>query len=232
MFPQPRLKVPEIRLTTDNAEVARGSDAVFFALKVPVTLGVVRSLSHLLEGKLCVSLASSVTLSMLKEAAPGARWARAMSNVCAALNCAMTGISCSDDVPAAEASWLEDLFSLCGEVDMNPPYDLDVMTSVAGAGPAFALEMIEAMAMGGIQIGIPKGSAYKMAASAALGAARLILERGAHPAQLRDDVCSPGGMTIEGISILEQGARGAMMRAIVETAKKNAVLVEKAKKQT
>jgi pyrroline-5-carboxylate reductase len=69
-----------------------------------------------------------------------------------------------------------------------------------------------------------------MAATAALGAARLVLEGDSHPSQLRDDVCSPGGMTIEGISVLEQGARGAMMQAIVKTAQKNAALVEKAKK--
>jgi pyrroline-5-carboxylate reductase len=158
-LPQPRLKVPGIRLTTDNAEVIRDSDVVFFALKVPVTPVVIKSLAPLLEGKLCVSLASSVTLAVLKESAPGARWARAMSSICAALNCAMTGISCSEDISDSEAAWLRDLFSLCGEVDLNPTYDLDVMTSVAGAGPAFIFEMIEAMAMGGIQIGIPKSSA-------------------------------------------------------------------------
>lgn len=81
--------------------------------------------------------------------------------------------------------------------------------------------------MGGIQAGLPKEIAYKGAAAAVLGAARLAMDSGRSPSALRDDICTPGGMTIEGVAELERGARGSMMRAVLSTAEKGRVLTEK-----
>jgi pyrroline-5-carboxylate reductase len=104
---------------------------------------------------------------------------------------------------------------------------LNALTSMTGAAPAFFASLAEAAAMGGIQAGLPKDLAYRSAMSAMTGAARLTAETGRHPALLRDDVCTPGGMTIEGIGEIERGARGAMMRAVVLTAEKGKALAEK-----
>lgn len=217
-----------VHLVEDNAHAANLGQVVMFALKPHLTLGVVRELAPLLKGKLCVSLAAAVTLELLEGAVPEARWARAMTNICAAMNVAFTGVvpsaSCTED----DRALLLEGFSLVGAADLSEEKNLDALTSLTGAGPAFFLSLMEAAAMGGIQAGLPKELAYKGAAAAAMGAARLAMDSGKAPSELRDAVCTPGGMTIEGIAELERsGARGTMMRAVVSTAEKGRVLTEK-----
>ncbi|MDR1648669.1 MAG: pyrroline-5-carboxylate reductase [Synergistaceae bacterium] len=224
-----RLKEYAVELISDNVRAAKEGNVVMFALKPHLTLNVVAELAPLLKGKLCVSLAAAVTLDMLKNAAPGVRWARVMTNICAALNCAFTGISGSDAATDEDGRWLREVFGLLGGVEECEEKSLDALTALTGAAPAFFLTLMEAAAMGGIQIGLPKEIAYKGAASVLLGASRLFLEEGGgHPATLRDAVCTPGGMTIEGIYEIERsGARAAVMKAVLLTAEKGKVLTEK-----
>ncbi|MDR2522889.1 MAG: NAD(P)-binding domain-containing protein [Synergistaceae bacterium] len=223
-----RVRTDGVELVSDNARAAREGEVVMLALKPHLTLGVVRDLSSLLEGKPCISLAAAVTLETLKRAAPGALWARAMSSICAALRCAFTGIARSDATTEAGMAWMKDAFSLVGIAEETEERNLDALTALTGAAPAFFASLMEAAAMGGIHAGLPKDLSYRAAASAMLGASRLaldVLEAGKHPAAIRDDVCTPGGMTIEGIYELERaGARAALMKAIVLTAEKGKVL--------
>ena len=223
------MKEDGAELISDNVRAAKDGDVVMFALKPHLTLGAVTELAPFLEGKPCLSLAAAVTLGMLTSAAPGARWARAMTNICAAMNCAFTGISDSDATTDEDKRWLTEAFGLLGEVEECEEKNLDALTALTGAAPAFFLTLMEAAAMGGVQIGLPKEIAYKGAASVLLGASRLFLEEGdRHPAALRDAVCTPGGMTIEGIYEIERsGARAAVMKAVVLTAEKGKVLTEK-----
>lgn len=223
-----RVRADGVELISDNVRAAAEGQVVMFALKPHLTLGVVRELASLLKGKLCVSLAAAVSLDMLAQAAPDARWARAMTNICAAMNVAFTGVVPSASCSGEDRTLLLELFSLVGAADLSEERNLDALTSLTGAGPAFFLSLLEAAAMGGIQAGLPKDLAYKGAAAAVLGAARLAMDSGRAPAELRDDVCTPGGMTIEGIAELERsGARGTMMRAVLATAEKGRVLTDK-----
>ncbi|NLL36793.1 MAG: NAD(P)-binding domain-containing protein [Fretibacterium sp.] len=222
------LRTEGVNLTTDNIKAAEEAEIVIFALKPHLTLGVVRDLASLLNGKLCASLAAAVPLQMLVEAAPGARWARAMSNICAATNSAFTGITPHPSASEEDRADLKALFSLVGEAEFAVEKDLDLLTALTGAGPAFFLSMLEAAAKGAIHAGLPKELAYRGAACTLLGAARLALESGRHPAALCDDVCTPGGMTIEGVYELERSAaRGAMMKAVLLAAEKGRGLTEK-----
>lgn len=217
-----------VELISDNLRAVTEGEVVMFALKPHLTLGAVKEYAPLLKGKLCISLAAAVMLDMLKATAPGARWARAMTNICAALNCAFTGITKSGDTTEADLRWMKDAFALIGTVEESEEKNLDALTALTGAAPAFFMSLMEAAAMGGIQAGIPKDVAYKGAAAALLGAARLSMETAKHPAAMRDDVCTPGGMTIEGIYEIERaGARAAVMKAVVLTADKGKVLTEK-----
>ncbi|MDR3230671.1 MAG: NAD(P)-binding domain-containing protein [Synergistaceae bacterium] len=222
-----RVREEGVELTTDNVRAAKEGEVVMFALKPHLTLGAVRELAACLKGKLCVSLAAVVTLDMLRHAVPEARWVRAMTNICAALNCAFTGIT----TPAptdADGVWIRDAFGLLGPVEETDEGSLNALTALTGAAPAFFMSLMEAAAMGGIQSGLPKDLAYRGAMSALLGAARLSMEAGRHPSELRDDVCTPGGMTIEGIYEIERaGARAAMMKAVVLTAEKGKVLTDR-----
>jgi pyrroline-5-carboxylate reductase len=152
-----------------------------------------------------------------------------MTNICAAMNCAFTGIAPSDAATDEDKRWLEEAFGLLGVVEGCDEKNFDALTALTGAGPAFFLTLMEAAAMGGIQVGLPKELAYKGAAGVLLGASRLFLEEtGGHPAALRDAVCTPGGMTIEGIYEIERsGARAAVMKAVLLAAEKGKVLTEK-----
>ena len=223
-----RVRADGVELTADNARVASEGEVVMFALKPHLTLQAVKEQAPLLKGKLCVSLAAAVTLEMLEQAAPGARWMRAMTNICAAMNCAFTGITRTASSTDEDIQWMKEAFALLGVVEESEEKNLDALTALTGAAPAFFLSLMEAAAMGGIQAGIPKDVSYKGAASALLGAARLAMEAEKHPSALRDDVCTPGGMTIEGIYEIERtGARAAVMKAVVATAEKGKVLTDK-----
>lgn len=224
------LEADGVALISDNTRAASQGQVVMFAVKPHLTLGVVGEVAPLLEGKLCVSLAAAVPLELLERTAPRARWARAMPNICAAMNASFTGVAPSDSCTEEERAGLVGLFSLVGSAEPTEERNLDALTSLTGAGPAFFLSLLEAAAMGGIQAGLPKEIAYKGAAAAALGAARLVLDSGRAPSALRDDICTPGGMTIEGVAELEHGARGSMMRAVLVTAEKGRVLTERTQK--
>lgn len=222
---RPEVAQDGVRLISDNAEAARGAEVVMFALKPHLTLGAVRELRGALGGKLCVSLAAAVSLPMLEEAAPEARWARVMTNVCAAMNAAFSGVVVANGCAPEDGEWLRAAFSLLGDAEFTEEGKLDALTALIGSGPAFFLELLEGAALGGIQAGLPKALAYRGAAAAALGAARLVTNSGRAPSDLRDAVCTPGGMTIEGVVEIERrGVRGVMMDAVTSAARKGSVL--------
>ena len=105
---------------------------------------------------------------------------------------------------------------------------IDAGSSVSGCGPAFAEMFVEALADGGVSIGIPRAKAMELACYMLMGTAKLILESGKHPGQLKDEVCSPGGTTIQGVRALENGGfRAAVMNAVIATYEKNAELLKK-----
>jgi len=221
------LKADGIRLISDNAKAIEDGEVVMFALKPHIILGVAEEYAGLLRGKPCISLATAVTLGLLKQAAPEARWARAMTNLSAALNCAFTGITKSEETTGDDLVLMMDAFELLGETVEVEEKNLDALTALAASAPAFFVTLMEALAMGGIYTGLPKDLAYRGAMSAMLGAARLSMTSGKHPATLRDDVCTPGGVTIEGIYEIERaGARATLMKAIILTAEKVKVLTE------
>ena len=224
---RPEVKSAGVHLIEDNLVAASVGQVVMFAVKPHLTLSVVREVAHELKGKLCVSLAAVVPLRLLREAAPEARWARAMTSICAAMGVALTGVAVPEDSPEEDQSLLLETFGLLGDATLTEESKLDALTSLTGAAPAFFLDLMEAAAMGGIQAGLPRTLAYKGAAAALLGAARLVLDTGGEPSGLRDSICTPGGMTIEGIAELERaGARGTLMRAVTSTAEKGRALTE------
>jgi len=223
-----QLKADGVELISDNAKAIAEGEVVMFALKPHIILAVVKEHSNLLRGKLCISLAAAVTLDMLRKAAPEGRWARGMTNLCAALNCAFTGITKSESTTDDDLAWMKAAFEQLGEVVEAEEKSLDALTALAASAPAFFVTLMEALAMGGIYTGLPKDLAYRGAMCAMLGAARLSMASGKHPATLRDDVCTPGGVTIEGIFEIERAsARATLMKAIILTAEKVKVLTDK-----
>ncbi len=107
-------------------------------------------------------------------------------------------------VPTDELDLICNIFNSFGKCEIVPENLMDVVTAVSGSSPAFIFMIIEAMADGAVLEGMPREKAYTFAAQAVLGSAKMVLETGKHPAELKDMVCSPGGTTIAGVSILEE----------------------------
>ena len=180
-------------------------DAVFSEIRDVVT-----------PEQVVISLAPGVTISNITERLGGnVRVVRAMPNTPAMLGEGMTGISCGEgSCTEEEKETVRDIFSSCGRVEMVEERLMDAVGCVSGSSPAFVYMFIEALADGGVKYGLPRKTAYAMAAQTVLGSAKMILETGKHPGQLKDEVCSPGGTTIAGVSALEEhGLRNALIKA-------------------
>lgn len=119
---------------------------------------------------------------------------------------------------SGEAGLLRTLLEACGQCEEVPEAQVDVHTGLSGSGVAFVCAFSEALAEGAIKMGMPSGLAHRIAAQTLLGTAKMLLQKGQHPAQLRTDVCTPGGTTIYGLHALEQGALRAAAMSAVEAA--------------
>ena len=127
----------------------------------------------------------------------------------------MTAACPNDAVTEEEKNYALELLSSFGKVEIVPEHLIDAVVAVSGSSPAYIFMMIEAMADGAVAEGMPRAQAYQFAAQAVLGSAKMVLETGKHPAELKDMVCSPAGTTIEAVRVLEEkGFRGAVMDAM------------------
>jgi len=135
---------------------------------------------------------------------------------------------CSDDVePDKLNEWLTAM-APAGRLDAVPESLIDAASAVSGCGPAWAYQFMEALADGGVAAGLPRAKAQEYAAQMLLGSARMVLETGKHPGELKDAVCSPGGSTIQGVRLLEERAfRGAVTDAVLAAYEKTKDLGKK-----
>lgn len=206
-----------IRTLEDNTAAVAESDLVVVAVKPDKVRTVLNRLTGDREKPLWISIAAGVTLDRLRSALSGtARIVRAMPNTPVQVHAGATAICCGaaareEDVAAARA-----LFECVGTVWEAPSEDLlDAVTGLSGSGPAYVFVFLEALADAGVRMGLPRDAASELAVQTVLGAARLAAESGLHPAQLKDQVTSPGGTTIAGLERLEAGGlRAAIYEAV------------------
>jgi pyrroline-5-carboxylate reductase len=168
-----------------------------------------------------ISMAAGLTHHWLKARVPKhVQVARVMPNVAAQVGAGITGVLRCED-PALQAQ-VESIFAACGEVVVLEKEQLfNAMTAISGSGPAYLFLIMEALADGGVKLGLSREIAQKLAVETVRGAAELVARTGEHPARLREQVASPGGMTIAGLGALEDaGVRGAMMRAVEAAARR------------
>lgn len=219
------LNVVEIAQNNNVAAVQR-ADIILLACK-PYMVNEVLSepgMAAALEGKLLISILAGVTevqiektLAEVNSAPVGCRVVRAMPNTASLIRESMTVIGISDPPLDPDTLGLVTwIFKRIGDVVYLPPSTMDVCTALCGSGPAFFALMLEAAIDGAVAMGLPRAEAQKMAAQTMKGAASLVLN-GDHPALLRDKVSTPGGCTIGGLLVLEEGrVRGTVARAVRE----------------
>ena len=217
-----------MHVTLDNREVARNADILFLAVKPGFMGEVIEQIKDVVtEDMLIVSIAAGKTLDYLYEAFGNRalKIIRCMPNTPALVLEGCTGVCPSDNVSEQELSQVLCLLQAFGTASVVPERLMDVVVGISGSSPAYVFMFIEAMADAAVADGMPRADAYEFAAQAVLGSARMVLESGLHPGQLKDMVCSPGGTTIEGLAALEEcGFRGAIIKACDANFQKNKLL--------
>jgi pyrroline-5-carboxylate reductase len=210
-----------IEVSTDNVAAASAAQVVVLGVKPQ---GVAELLSDprmvtALDDTLVISLCAGVTISQLERWLPGSRVVRAMPNTPAVIGEGMTVVSAGSRATEQDMALAVTIFSSVGRCRVLDEKHLDAVTGLSGSGPAFACVILEALADGGVMMGLPREVAVELAAQTLQGAARLVLETGEHPAALRDRVTTPGGCTIAGLFCMEEGRiRSTLARTVQEAA--------------
>ncbi len=208
-----------IRVAKDNVELVRECDYILLAVKPAYVKQVLESVKDVFTPeKVLVSIAVGITINTLKSLlGKDAKVVRAMPNLPVMVGEGMTLICYGNNLTDSERKIACSIFAGSGRVDELEERLMSEITSVTSSSPAYVFLLIEAMGDGAVQQGIPRKNAYKLAAQAVLGAAKMVLETGLHPAELKDQVCSPAGTTIEAVYTLEKnGFRHMVMEAMNE----------------
>ena len=222
-----KLRVHEetgIDYADSNAECANRCKYLILAIKPQFYEEVLNAVRYMLTpDHVIISLAPGRTIDQLKlNLGNDKRIVRVMPNTPAMIGEGMTGISCrKEEFTDEELDVLTRIFSSCGKAEYIEERLMDAVVCASGSSPAFVYMFIEAMADAAVAQGMPRKQAYQFAAQAVLGSAKLLLETGMHPGELKDMVCSPAGTTIEGVRILEKnGFRSAVFEALQGAADK------------
>ena len=209
-----------IHVERDNGAVAQASELVIFAVKPQILDGVLAECApRLAPSTLAISIAAGVPIEALeRRLRPPARVIRAMPNVASLVGAGATGLAAGAHATASDLELAEALFGAVGKTAVVEETLLDAVTGLSGSGPAYIFLIIEALSDAGVKVGLSRHIAQSLAAQTVLGSAKLLLETGLHPGQLKDMVTSPGGTAIAGLHTLEAGGLRTTLINAVEAA--------------
>ncbi|MDD6216124.1 MAG: pyrroline-5-carboxylate reductase [Roseburia sp.] len=214
-----------IETTPDNTKVAEQADILFLAVKPDKFDEVIPQIrDHVKSDCVIVSIAAGKTIRAIEDAFDRPiKLVRAMPNTPALVGEAMSALCKNETITDAELADVISIFNSFGKCEVVAEKLMDAVIGVSGSSPAYVYLFIEAMADAAVADGMPRAQAYKFAAQSVLGSAKMVLETGKHPGELKDAVCSPGGTTIEAVASLEEnGLRNtviAAQRACVQKSK-------------
>jgi pyrroline-5-carboxylate reductase len=194
---------------------------VILAVKPQVLAQVLGEIGTELHRVLVISIAAGMTIQSIMQQSGGAqRIIRAMPNMPALVREGITALAWMGSILEEDKEIARAVFQAVGRVVPIEERLMDAVTGLSGSGPAYVFQAIEALADGGVKMGLPRQTAEVLAAQTVLGAAKMVLESGEHPAKLKDRVASPGGTTIAGLHRLEEGRFRATLMGAVEAATK------------
>ena len=218
-----------VTVTTSNLEAVRQAQVIVLSVKPQVMDALLDEIApEVGPSKLVVSIAAGVPIATIAgRLGAGARIIRTMPNTPALVGEGATALARGSHATEADLSEAVALFEAVGTAVVVDENLLDAVTGVSGSGPAFVFLAVEALADGGVKMGLPRPIALTLAAQTVAGAGRLVLETGEHPGKLKDQVTSPAGTTIAGVHALETaGFRAALIAAVEAAAKRSRELGE------
>lgn len=227
-------RVYGIKATDDNEALARWANVIVISVKPQIVDRVLGSIAAGLgEGDLVVSVAAGVPIEAIEARLPdSARVIRSMPNTAAIALAGATAIAPGSHATREDLEVARALFEAVGRCVVLDESLLDAVTGLSGSGPAYVMLMIEALADGGVKVGLGRDTALLLAAQTVYGAAKLQLETGEHPGRLKDMVTSPGGTAIAGLHTLEAGGlRRTLIDAVEAAARRSAELGEQMAKK-
>ena len=212
-----------IHVTADNIEVTQKAEVLVLSVKPQFYADVIQEVKDLVRPEqLIITIAPGKTLAWLAEQfGKDVKIVRTMPNTPAMVGEGMTAATPNEHVTKEELDYACKILSAFGKVEVVAEHMMDAVVAVSGSSPAYVFMFIEAMADAAVADGMPRAQAYRFAAQAVLGSAKMVLETGKHPGELKDMVCSPGGTTIEAVRVLEEkGMRSAVIEAMKACVKK------------
>ncbi|XP_072175882.1 pyrroline-5-carboxylate reductase 1, mitochondrial-like [Diadema setosum] len=208
------------RTTHSNRELLEMADTVFLAIKPNLAGAVLKEVAPFVnKNHLFISLAAGISIDYIEDILPDkSRVIRAMPNTPSIIMQGATVFACGTHVKEGDNRLIQSLFSRLGISLEGDESVIDAAMAVSGCGPAYAYVAIDALADGGVKMGLPRDIAIKLGAQTLLGSAKMVLAGEKHPSELKDDVCSPGGTTIDAIHELEKGGFRRCLIEAVEAA--------------
>ncbi|MDU1539647.1 MAG: pyrroline-5-carboxylate reductase [Paeniclostridium sordellii] len=213
-----------INITTNSKEVVKFSDIVIVAVKPNVYDIVLEGVKELIDNeKIIVTIAAGKTIESIENVIGNDKKViRTMPNTPALVNEGMSALCKNNNITDEELNMVKEIFNSFGKAEIVSEYLIDAVIGASGSAPAYVFMFIEAMADAAVLAGMPRNQAYTFAAQAVMGSAKMVLETGKHPGELKDMVCSPGGTTIEAVKTLEaEGFRSAVIKAIGDCIEKS-----------
>ena len=201
---------------TSEQELVNQVDIVIMAVKPNIVESVINKIKENLHNKAMISIVAGYNNDRYNELLlPSSRHLTVMPNTPALVLKGMTLLEKENSLSDEEFTFAKEMFSSIGQIAILPSYQMQAGGSISGCGPAFVYMFIEAMADGGVSLGLPRDVAYQLASQTLIGSGTMQQETNLHPGILKDQVCSPGGITIKGVETLEENDfRNAVIKAI------------------
>ncbi len=205
-----------------NYGIAELCDYIFLAVKPQVIASVIDEIAPVLKSRkdkpVIISMAAGVSIEKIKKLAGNLPVIRIMPNTAVAVGSGMIVYALTEDVSERSLSQFTEFMSRCGKLDRISEDKIDAATAIHGCGPAYVYMFANAMADAGVANGLTRSQALEYSAQTLIGAAKMILESGKHPMELKDNVCSPGGSTIAGVLTLDEYCFNAAVESAVNAA--------------
>jgi pyrroline-5-carboxylate reductase len=206
-----------VRALTDNAKAVAHADLIVLAVKPQDMVQTIQGIAPAVDDqKVVISIAAGVPIAKIEAAfAKPIRIVRVMPNTPALVLAGAAGLCAGSHARSEDLAVARTLFDALGKTVVVSEYLMDAVTGLSGSGPAYIFVLIEALADGGVKMGLTREAALTLAAQTVYGSAKLLLDTGLHPGELKDRVTSPAGTTIAGLHALEERAfRGAVIEAV------------------